>query len=372
MRMLLFILLLAAPLGARSVATVALDVSAGRKLRIEAALDAAFEHVERRTGLKDDGSLNLTLVGDAQRFADLAAHDGVSLNAENVLGYADSGARRLVLNLAAIDERRLNELGVLRHELAHLVMGSALMSKRPLWFEEGVALWVENMPLDALTESSAIDIVPPSYETLNQLDLGLRDNRQAGAAYGQARAIVEFLARRHGEDKLRALLQKLRAPGVGFSAAFREITGEELRTFETAALGELEARRQSRFLLFLGANWWWMLFTFAAALAMLAWLKRRKRVKQLVDDWEEQEKLYPSDPSWSYAQDDPTGEFRESLKKRINERDQEDAPGPPPDISDEGLKHWYDKRNEQKPPAPKTPSAEELKQWLEEPKDPNR
>jgi hypothetical protein len=372
MRILVLILLLAAPLCARSVSTVALDVSAARKLRIEAAVDPAFEHVERKTGLKDDGDLALTLVGNARRFAELASHDGVSLHAENVLGYADARSRRLVLNLAAIDERRLNELGVLRHELAHLVMGHALLSKRPLWFEEGMALWVENMPLDALTESSAVEIAPPSYETLDQLDLGLRDNREAGAAYGQARAVVEFLARRHGEDKLRALLQKLRAPGVGFSAAFAQTTGEELRAFETAALGELEARRQSRFLLFLGANWWWMLFTFAALLAMLAWHKRRKRVKRLVDEWEEQEKLYPSDPSWSYAQDDPTEEFRESLKKRIGERDEEDSLHPPPGISDEGLKHWYDKRREQKPSTPDAPSAEELKKWLEDPKDPTR
>jgi len=347
MRMLLLILLFASPLCARSVSTVTLDVSAARKLRIEAALDAAFEHVERKTGLKDNGDLNLTLVGSARRFADLASHDGVSLSAENVLGYADANSRRLVLNLAAIDERRLNELGVLRHELAHLVMGSALLSKRPLWFEEGVALWVENMPLDALTESSAVEIAPPSYETLDQLDMGLRDNREAGAAYGQARAVVEFLARRHGEDKLRALLQKLRAPAVGFSAAFAEITGEELRTFETAALGELEARRQSRFLLFLGANWWWMLFTFAAVLAMLAWLKRRKRVKQLVDEWEEQEKLYPSDPSWSYAHEN-----------------EGNTPQTPPART----QHWYDQRREQKPPS--IPSAEELKHWLEDPKDP--
>ena len=112
MRMLMLIFLLAAPLCGRSVATVALDVSAGRKLRIEAAVESAFEHVERKTGLKDDGDLALTLVGSAKRFADLASHDGVSLSGENVLGYANASSRRLVLNLAAIDERRLNELGV--------------------------------------------------------------------------------------------------------------------------------------------------------------------------------------------------------------------------------------------------------------------
>ena len=92
-----------------------------------------------------------------------------------------------------------------------------------------------------------------------------------------------------------------------------------------------------------------MLFTFAAVLAWLAWLKRRKRVKQLVDEGEEQEKLYPSDPSWSYAHES-----------------EGDTPQTPPART----QHWYDQRREQKPPS--IPSAEELKHWLEDPKDPTK
>lgn len=357
MRILLLILLLAAPLCARGMTVTAIDVSASRKMQIEAAVDPALEHVETRTGLAFTGEISLVLVGDGRRFAHMAEQDGIGLSAENVLGYADPVARRVVLNLAAIDERQLKPLGVLRHELAHLVMGSALLSKRPLWFEEGVALWVENMPLDALMESAGSQLAPPTYKTLDELDAGLRDNREAGAAYGQARSVIEIYAKRYGDAKLRALLKKLQAPGVGFSAAFKEASGDELRTFEREALGEIASRQENWWVLFLGANWWWLLFSFAAVLAGLALLRRRKRTKQMIDAWEEQEKLYPSDPSWSYAQDDPTQDFREGIERKIEGA----KPG------DEGLKHWYDVRTEKKP-ASEAPSPEELKKWLDDEK----
>ncbi len=345
-------ILLAAPLFARSTSVIALDVSASRKLQLEAEIEPALDHVEAKTGLKLTGNLTLVLVGDAQRFAQMALQDRVSLSAENVLGYADSGSRRIVLNLAAIDERQLKPKGVLRHELAHLVMGSALLSKRPLWFEEGVALWVENMPLDALMESAGTQFAPPTYATFDELDGGLRDDREAGAAYGHARSVVEILVKRYGEAKLRELLQKLRGPGVGFSAAFKETTREELRGFERDALGEISARQENWWVLFLGANWWWMLFTFGAVLAFFALLRRKQKTKSIIDDWEEQEKLYPSDPSWSYANDDPTEGFREELKKKIGERDEGEIPPPVSAPSAEELKHWYDVRNEKKPPKP--------------------
>jgi hypothetical protein len=346
-----FALLLASPLCARSSA-IAMDVSVSRRMQLEAEIEPALAHVEQKTGLKLSGDLSLVLIGNASIFAQHAASDGVSLSAENVLGYADSSSSRIVLNLAAIDERQLKPKGVLRHELAHLVMGSALLSKRPLWFEEGVALWVENMPLDALMESAGSQFAPPTYQTLDDLDVGLRDNREAGAAYAQARSVVELLAQRYGEAKVRELLQKLRMPGVGFTAAFKETMREELRTFERNALQEIASRQENWWVLFLGANWWWMLFTFGAVLAFFALLRRKQKTKSIIDEWEEQEKLYPSDPSWSYADDDPTEGFREELKKKIGERDEEEVPPPVSAPSAEELKHWYDVRNEKKPPKP--------------------
>jgi hypothetical protein len=168
--------------------------------------------------------------------------------------------------------------------------------------------------------------------------------------------------KRYGEAKLRELLRKLSAPGVGFSTAFKEATGEELRAFERHTIGELEARREKWWILFLGANWWWLLFTLAAVLGLLAWLKLRRRGKSLVDQWEEQERLYPSDPSWSYAEIDSTEAFREGFEQSIKQAE----------ISDEGLRHIHDVRRETNPPIDDTPSPDELNQWIEEspPRDP--
>lgn len=300
-RLLLLILLCACPLAARQVDFVNMGVAEYRAARIQSQIEPAFEHVQGKTGLADDGPIFLAIVASGARFAEIAANDGVSMDAETVMGYAIPARRRVVLNFSAIDERRMEPLGVLRHEIAHLVLGG-LPSPRPLWFEEGVANFVENVAMNALIEGTQVPLMAADFESLQDLSAGLRDQR-TGEAYPQSRRVIEILVETWGKAALEKLLAEL-AHGIEFEVAFTAATGDKLARLETLWLEDRKQRQSGQFVMWLGVNWHWLLFAGAGLLMFVAIALRRKRARRQIDEWEEQEALFPSDPAWSYTTPD--------------------------------------------------------------------
>lgn len=312
LRLLMFVVFCGV-LDARSVAVQSVNADDATVARLTAQVEPAFEHVETKTGLRDDEDLQLVVVSGARSFADIAGKDGVSMHAESVLGYAMPGRRRLVLNLTAIRERNLEPVGVLRHEVAHLVMGSALRTQRPLWFEEGVAQYVESVAVNELREAGGAS---PwiSFDSLDDLSTSLRHETRAGPAYSEVREVVRLIINRHGEGALFKLMDEL-AAGVEFATAFEAATGEDLAAFERAWQDDFESRSAARFGGFFGANLWWILLGLTGLLVPLVFLLRRSRGKAQVDQWEEIEKHFPSDPSWSYAEDEYEPQDPDAWKK---------------------------------------------------------
>jgi hypothetical protein len=297
------LLLFTCALSARSVDVSGVGVDDGTLARLSEQVEPAFSHVHSKTGLADDDDLRLVVVGGAKSFAEYASRDGVGMHAESVLGYAIPGQRRIVLNLSGIRDRQLEPIGVLRHEIAHLVMGSALRVQRPLWFEEGVAQYVESVTLNELIEAQGATPFD-DYPDLADLDAALRQEGRSGAAYSEAREVIRLIVTRYGEPAFFRLL-KLMERGEGpFDAAFEQATGEGMATFEAAWLEDRSSRAGSRFAGFFGRTFWFTLLGMTALLIPLVLILRRRRGKSLVAHWEETEKLYPSDPSWSYA-DEP-------------------------------------------------------------------
>ena len=216
------------------------------------------------------------------------------------------GARKIVLNMSGIRERQMEPIGVLRHEIAHLVMGSTLRVARPLWFEEGIAQYVESMTLNELIEAQGANPWV-DFSSLEDLDKGLREQSRAGPAYSEAREVIRLIVAKYGEQKFFKLLQLMERGEGPFDAAFERATGETLAAFEPAWKSDRAERKSARVAGFLGSNLWWILLGLTALIIPLAVVLRRMRGKSQVDHWEETEKLYPSDPSWSYADDEPEG-----------------------------------------------------------------
>lgn len=304
--LLIVLLLLSSALSAREVHLEVVAADQATAARLQAQVEPAFAHVEEKTGIADDRSLILVVVGGSRSFSELAARDGVGMHAESVLGYAIPAERRIVLNLSGIRDRRLEPIGVLRHEIAHLVMGSSLRLARPLWFEEGVAQYVESVALNELIEAQGgnpwID-----FTSLADLDQALREEARSGAAYSEAREVIRLIVSRHGEQKFFKLLALLEKGDGPFDSAFEKATGESIAAFEAAWLEDRESRAGQRVARFFGSNLWWILLGLTALIIPLAFVLIRMRGKSQVDHWEETERLYPSDPAWSYTDDEPEG-----------------------------------------------------------------
>jgi hypothetical protein len=304
--LLILLVVFAAGLQARNVDVQAVAADQSTVARLQAQVEPAFSHVASKTGLVDEQDMQLVVVGGARSFSELAARDGVGMEAESVLGYAIPGRRRIVLNLSGIRDRQLEPIGVLRHEIAHLVMGSTLRVERPLWFEEGVAQYVESMTLNELIEAASADPFS-DFTGLADLDAALRTEGRAGAAYAEAREVIRLIVGKYGEPAFFKLLARLEKGNGPFDAAFEGATGAGMAEFEALWLEDRNARSSGRFAGFFGRNLWWMLLGLTGLIIPLVFILRRQRGRSLVNHWEETEKLYPSDPSWSYKDDEPEG-----------------------------------------------------------------
>jgi hypothetical protein len=212
----------------------------------------------------------------------------------------------VVLNLSGIRDRQMDPVGVLRHEIAHLVMGSTLRVARPLWFEEGVAQYVESMALNELIEAQGSNPWV-EFASLDDLDKALREPARAGPAYSEAREVIRLVVERYGQKKLNALMKLLEEGKGPFAAAFEKATGESLAEFEPAWQKDRNARKGARVAGFFGSNLWWILLGLTALVIPLMFLLMRMRGKSQLDHWEETERLYPGDHSWSYSHDEPEG-----------------------------------------------------------------
>lgn len=304
--LILLLLVFASVLSAREVDVQNIVASESDVARLQSQVDPAFSHVKSKTGIDDQLDLQLVIVGGSRSFAELAARDGVSMNAESVLGYAQPGRRRIVLNLAGIRDKQLEPIGVLRHEIAHLVMGSALRVERPLWFEEGVAQYVESVAINELREAAGMNPWV-DFDDLADLNQALREEARVGAAYIEAREVIRLIVERYGEDKFFKLLSKLEDGEGPFDKAFKEVTGDDMATFEAAWLDDRADRAGDRYAGFLGRNFWWILLGLTGLILPLAFVLMRMRSKTQVEQWEETEKYFPSDPEWSYTDDEPEG-----------------------------------------------------------------
>ncbi|MBX3459379.1 MAG: hypothetical protein KF696_05325 [Planctomycetes bacterium] len=299
---LLIMLLLAGALHAREVRVTGDGAGQATLARLQSQIEPGFDQIHKKTGIADDEPVHLHVIAGSEAFTRTARADGVSMNAESVLGYAMPARRRVVLNLSGISERGLEPVGVLRHELAHLVMGSQLRVQRPLWFEEGVAQYVEGVALNELREGASPSL--GAFSDLADLDAALRDDNRAGAAYAESREVIRLIVARHGESSFFALMKALERGEGPFDQAFERATGEGIESFQVAWLEDQEARAGSRLARFVGGMFWWFVLGMGALVVPLVWLLRRRRGQSQVEQWEEQEKYFPSDPEWSYTDDD--------------------------------------------------------------------
>jgi hypothetical protein len=161
---------------------------------------------------------------------------------------------------------------ILRHELAHVVLHSAIRGRVPLWFDEGYATVAagEFGRLEALQLNLGVALgrVP----SLAQLDAGLRAGQEtAQAAYALAATAVLYVARRHPGQSLSPLLERL-GRGLPFDSALVLTTGLSADRLDEAWQRDVKRRHGIGLWLVAGGMW-----SLTGALVILAVRLRRRR-----------------------------------------------------------------------------------------------
>jgi hypothetical protein len=160
----------------------------------------------------------------------------------------------------------------LRHELAHLVLRTAIRSRLPLWFDEGFAAWgsgevsrAESIELNLAVSAGRV----PSFAELDGMLRG--SSNTADLAYALAASAVAEIARRQPPGGLERLLRRLEA-GEPFESALVAATGLDPDRFELA--WQTALKRRYSLLTWLVAGGMWSVIAFG--LGGLAWYKKER------------------------------------------------------------------------------------------------
>lgn len=215
-------------------------------------------------GRREPGPFRLILVPDVAALQRITRGRGPAWGA----GLTLPSARTIILRLDAGDPE-----ATLRHELAHLILASALPGRVPLWFAEGYAVVAagEQGRLDVLRLNLAV--VRGRVPTLHALDAALRDDpATVRVAYALAGDAVMSLARRHPTGSLEPLLSALESR-VPFDEALRAATGLTVDRFDEA--WRKDVRHRYGVIVWLSAGGLWGL--------VLLWLVLARSVRRRAD-----------------------------------------------------------------------------------------
>jgi hypothetical protein len=175
---------------------------------------------------------------------------------------------------------------VLRHEVAHVLISRAAAGRPvPRWFNEGLAMEVERARRFQDQTQLFYQLVTGGETDLPQLDrLFSGGENDQTRAYALAGALVHDLLQRHGPAVCREILMHMHG-GVPFDTAFADVTGV------TPSHAESEFWQHQR----IWTSWvpiitsstiLWLAVTL---LALAAIYVRRRRNRQIEEQWEEEE-----------------------------------------------------------------------------------
>jgi hypothetical protein len=196
-----------------------------------AELERAYESLDRLLGLRPPHKIDVVIYDPAvfdQQFFGL-------------FRFPAAGFYQGIIRVRGATEMSVNLRRVLHHELVHAALDRAAPSFAfPGWLNEGLAEWFEARALGKRGLSSAEWSVLLaahnngglfSYASLSSPSFGYLGQRSAGIAYLQSYAMIDFLARGHGERSLEELVDALlRARNV--DRALRRVYRADLPTLQ--------------------------------------------------------------------------------------------------------------------------------------------
>ena len=207
------------------------------------------------------------------------------------LAIASPRRHRIVVRTWLVTPTALNNLAhTLRHETCHIVMAQAQRARpdrMPLWFHEGVAVWVSGarhiQPPHEMEIAKTQDALLPLSNLRESFP---SDPAAAALAYQQSESIVRFMTTRFGDGLIAQIIQEY-AGGTGFEECVATAAGMSLQEVERRWRGEHRVQFPWLRLVWKATS----LFTALAVLCVVAYLFVRRRAKRLKEKWEREERI---------------------------------------------------------------------------------
>ncbi|MCA9709570.1 MAG: hypothetical protein KDK70_27275 [Myxococcales bacterium] len=207
-----------------------------------------------------------------------------------VAGVAHPPTGEIIIARHAPDGSPTNLEELLRHEMVHVILHRATDGAEvPRWFHEGMAESFNGTLSLGRTQTLAAAVFGPGVPRLDRLEQSFHvgDGPQVAVAYAASRDLVEFL---RGYDasgvRLRQVMTELRS-GHRFEVAFIHAYGRGLGEL----VGQWRAGLPGRFI------WYPLLasgglpFILVAPLVVVAWIRRRRKVRLGMERLEREDAL---------------------------------------------------------------------------------
>jgi hypothetical protein len=174
-----------------------------------------------------------------------------------------------------------------RHEISHVLLHHLVSSGVPVWFNEGVAMWVAREWRLQQSAEVVYALFAGGLVPLSEIDdvLGFSYSR-ANLAYTESLLAITYLIHLGGEGAVPRMVDSLRS-GAPFDVALQGVTGFSSGQFEETWREYVSGRFSPWALMFTShAIWFYM-----TLLAMVVYLGVRAKNRRRVREWESEDPL---------------------------------------------------------------------------------
>jgi hypothetical protein len=177
---------------------------------------------------------------------------------------------------------------IFRHELAHIALADRVgIGNVPRWFDEGFAVFSsgegEAARMQTLWTATLARRLIPWDELTRSFP---EDAQTASVAYAQAADIIRYLLRGDGQHRFFSIFSRMNN-GQTFESAVKDAYGEDLGLLEVDYRADAARRYTFWPILFASSTIWGV----AAALFIVAYLRKRKQAQKKLARWAREEQL---------------------------------------------------------------------------------
>ena len=242
-------------------------------------LNETAREVKQELGYGLDYAPVIVLITDRSAFEKATGSAHIS-------AYAISEKGLIVMDYTRVLTKPFTLKGTLKHELVHLVLGSALEAKIPKWLNEGVAQLVAGGPAEILLSRNT-SMLSGAVLSGRLIPLGGIENsfprprRGMVLAYEESLSFIRFIEAEFGKGTIRSILREI-ASGATAASAFHSITGEPLAELEKRWMEDLF--QKATWLSYISNHFYELLFILAALLTLYGFLRVTIRIRTYRDE----------------------------------------------------------------------------------------